>query len=125
MQVNSRGKMQAHRLFGVRELGLRDPESNLDRVIRVFLSVGEAIAARWIQMPNAILILQVVPTNPASGAIYVYHRIRQEFYLLTFEGDEDNLSLADFAEILSEYRLLEWSQNPSFPQVNSLQCAAA
>jgi len=101
--------MTAHRLFGVKELGLRDPESNLDRVIQVFLSIGEAVARRWIQLPNVVLLFQVAPEDPASGAIYVYHRIRQEFYLLTFDGAEDNLTLADFSEILSEYRLIEWS----------------
>src|SRR5690349_10903624 len=47
MQIKTRGKMKLYPLFGVRELGLRDPESHLDRVVHAFLSIGEAVAARW------------------------------------------------------------------------------
>ena len=64
---------------------------------RNFLTIGDAVAARWIQMPNAILLLQMAPENPASGAIYVYDRLRQEFYLLSFEGAEDDLTVDDFS----------------------------
>lgn len=81
MQNRSRGKMTLHRLFGTKELGFRDPETNLDALIRVFVSIGEAVAARWIQMPTAVLVFQVVPGDPASGAIYVYER-RRGFRLL-------------------------------------------
>jgi|SRR5581483_2756051 len=125
MQTGKRGPMVAHRLFGVRELGFRNPESNLDAIIREFLSIGEAVAARWIQMPNVVLLFQVVADDPASGAIYVYHRIQEEFYMLTFEGAEDNLTLADFGEILSEYQLIQWSLKLERPQVPAKQFAAA
>jgi hypothetical protein len=125
MQTGKRGLMTAHRLFGVRELGFRNPESNLDAVIREFLSVGEAVAARWIQMPNVVLLFQVVADDPASGAIYVYHRIQQEFYMLTFEGAEDNLTLGEFGEILSEYQLIQWSLHPDQLQVSANQFAVA
>ena len=76
----SRGNINAHRLFSVRELGLGNPEPYVDRVIHAFLQIGEAIAARWIQMPGGILLMPVAPENPASGAIYVYDRQLQEFY---------------------------------------------
>jgi hypothetical protein len=125
MQIGKRGHMVAHRLFGVRELGFRNPESNLDAVIREFLSIGEAVAARWIQMPNVVLLFQVVADDPASGAIYVYDRIQQEFYMLTFEGAEDNLTLAEFGEILSEYQLIQWSLHPDRLQGFAMQFAAA
>lgn len=119
MDIGSRGRMTAHKLFSVRDLGLRDPESNLDGVIREFLTIGEGAAARWIQMPNVVLLFQVVPNEAASGAIYVYHRVHQEFYMLTFEGAEDNLTLAEFGEILAEYQLIEWSLNPDRLRVGS------
>jgi hypothetical protein len=101
--------MTPHRLFGIRELGVRNPESNLDDVIREFLSIGDAVAARWIQMPNAVLVFQVVPGNPWSGAIYVYDRNNENFYMLTFEGAEDNLTVSDFNEIVADYKLTDLS----------------
>ena len=107
MQSRSRGKMSLYRLFGIKELGFRDPESNLDELILKFVSIGEAVAARWIQMPAVVLVFQVVPGDPASGAIYVYERRTQSFYMLTFEGADDNLTVSDFNELLSEYELLD------------------
>jgi hypothetical protein len=55
----SRGNINAHRLFSVRELGLGNPEPHVERVIQAFLQIGEAVAARWIQMPNGILLLRL------------------------------------------------------------------
>ncbi len=112
----SRGSMTPHRLFSVRDLGLGNPEPHVDRVINAFLSIGEAVAARWIQMPQAILLLQMAPENPASGAIYVYDRLRQDFYMLTFEGAEDTLTLEDFSQLLPEYDLLRYAEQPGLLQ---------
>src|SRR6185437_4653189 len=113
----SRGTITAHRLFSVRELGLGDPEPYVDRLIKTFLGIGEAVATRWIQMPKAILILQSAPDNPASGAIYVYDRLRQEFFMLSFEGPDDNLTLDEFLELLPEYNLLQFAEEPGLLQL--------
>ena len=120
----SRGNITPHRLFSVRDLGLGNPEPHVDRVIKAFLGIGEAVAARWIQMPNAILLLQMAPENPASGAIYVYDRLRQDFYLLSFDGPEDNLTREDFSQLLPEYNLLRYAEQPGLLQV-SLQSAGS
>ena len=97
----SRGSITPHRLFSVKDLGLGNPEPHVDLVINEFLTIGDAVAARWIQMPKAILLLQMAPENPASGAIYVYDRLRQEFYLLSFEGAEDDLTVDEFSSTSS------------------------
>jgi hypothetical protein len=121
----SRGNITPYRLFSVRDLGLGNPEPHVDRVIQAFLRIGEAVAARWIQMPNAILLLQMVPDNPASGAIYVYDRLRQDFYLLSFEGAEDTLTVHDFSQLLPEYDLLRYAEEPGLLQVQIQTAAAA
>src|SRR6478672_4446912 len=113
----SRGTITPQRLFGVKDLALGNPEPHVDRVIREFLAIGDAVAARWIQMPNAILLLQMVPENPASGAIYVYDRLRQDFYLLSFEGAEDDLTVDEFSQLLPEYNLLRYAEQPALLQV--------
>jgi len=120
----SRGSITPHHLFSVRDLGIGNPEPHVDRVINAFLGIGEAVAGRWIQMPKAILLLQMAPDNPASGAIYVYDRLRQDFYMLSFEGEEDNLTLNDFAELFLEYNLLRYAEQPALLQV-PLQSAPA
>ncbi len=51
----SRGSMTANRLFSVKDLGLGNPEPHVDRVIKKFLAIGEAVAARWIEMPTKTL----------------------------------------------------------------------
>jgi hypothetical protein len=98
-------------------MGLGNPEPHVDRIIREFLSIGDAVAARWIQMPKAILLLQMAPENPASGAIYVYDRLHQEFYLLSFEGAEDDLTIDEFSQLLPEYNLIRYAEQPSLLQI--------
>src|ERR1700756_1292780 len=124
MQSSIRGKMSLRRLFGAKELGFGDTETNLDGLIRAFVSIGEAVAVRWIQMPRAVLVFQAIPGDPASGAIYVYERSTQTFYMLTFEGAEDNLSLSDFDEVLSEYELLDCVRDGAFVQSFGMRIAA-
>ena len=114
---HSRGHLTPHRLFSVKDMGLGNPEPHVDRVIREFLSIGDAVAARWIQMPNAILLLQMAPENPASGAIYVYDRLHQEFYLLSFEGAEDDLTIDEFSQLLPEYNLIRYAEQPALLQI--------
>jgi hypothetical protein len=104
--------MTASRLFGVKDLRIGNPEPHVDRVIKEFLSIGDAVAAQWIEMPKAVVLLQMVPGDEASGAIYVYDRQRQEFYLLSFEGPDDTLTVADFLDILPEYNLLRFAERP-------------
>lgn len=113
----SRGTITPHHLFTVKDLGLGNPEPHVDRVIKEFLAIGDAVAARWIQMPQGILLLQMAPENPTSGAIYVYDRLRQEFYLLSFEGPEDDLTVDDFSQLLPEYDLLRYAEQPALLQI--------
>jgi len=121
----SRGNVIPYRLFSVRDLGLGNPEPHVDLVIEAFLDIGEAVAARWIQMPTAVLLLQMAPDNPASGAIYVYDRLRQDFYMLSFEGAEDTLTREDFAQLLPEYNLLRYAEQPALLQTPFQNCGSA
>jgi len=41
-------------------------------------------------------MLVMVPDNPASGAIYIYDRVGQQFSLVSFEGADDTLTTQDF-----------------------------
>lgn len=109
----SRGTINAQRLFGVRELALRNPEPHVEFVIRAFVEIGEAVAARWIQMPRGILLLLVVPENPASGAIYLYDRDAQDFYMICFDGPDDDLTPDQFRDLFSEYNLIQYAEDPS------------
>jgi hypothetical protein len=104
--------MSIHHLFHAKEIGV-SKEPNLDRLVKVFLQVSEGIAARWIQMPKGMLLLVMVPDNPASGAVYVYDRVAQQFSLLSFEGADDTLTVQEFDRLLSEYRLLDYAANPA------------
>lgn len=123
MKGKSRGLTTAHRLFSVRDMGVGNPEPYVDRVINTFLGIGEGVAARWIQMPKAILLLQMVPDDPASGAIYIYDREREEFYMFSFEGAEDTLTVEEFADLVKEYNLLRYAEEPSLLQA-TIQPAA-
>ena len=109
----SRGAIHFHRLFSLRELAVRNCEPYTNRLIRKFLEIGEAVAARRIEMPRGILLLQMVPDKPDSGAVYLYDRQQEVFYLIWFDGQDDNLTSEEFNELLSEYRLVQYAEQPS------------
>jgi hypothetical protein len=108
----SRGAMSFTPLFTTDEIGLRK-DASLEHVVKVFLTVGEAIAARWIEMPRGILLLQTVPEQHASGAIYLYDRDRHIFFFVDFvKGRNDRLTAAEFDQLVAEYDLVSWTANP-------------
>ncbi len=110
----SRGAIRFEPLFTTDDIGLRK-EASVEHIVKVFLHVGEAIAARWIEMPRGILLLQAVPDRPASGGIYLYDRERQIFYFVCFdEGRDDSLSVLEFEQLVAEYDLVSSAANPAF-----------
>jgi hypothetical protein len=122
--LRSRGNISIHHLFHAEEIGV-SKEPNLDRLVKVFLQVSEGTAARWIQMPKGMLLLVMVPDNPASGAIYIYDRVGQEFSLVSFEGADDTLTTQDFDGLLGEYNLLDYAANPTLIRASIRQPAMA
>lgn len=112
---SSRGNLYFHRLFSVEELGFgrKSPEPFIIPLIRKFLAIGQAVAGRWIEMPLGVLLFQLVPGQPASGAIYLYDRRQCVFYMLGFDGPEDNLTLEEFEQLVEEYNLLRFAEQPA------------
>jgi hypothetical protein len=106
---HSLGKMIAYRLFSWRE----QPPDSIQQIVTAFLSIGEAIAIRWIETSKGILILQVAPDNPSSGAIYIFDRQQEDWYFLSFEGCEDQFTAETFDQVYSEYQLFNYVQQPS------------
>jgi len=110
----SRGAVSFTPLFATDDIGLRK-DASVEHVVKVFLNVGEAMAARWIEMPRGILLLQAVPDEPASGAIYLYDRERHIFFFVNFvEGRDDTLTAAEFDQLVAEYDLVSCTGNPAF-----------
>lgn len=121
----SRGAITASRLLSVRDLGIGNPEPHIDLAIKAFLAVGQGVAPRLILMPKAVLLLQMVPGDSASGALYLYDRRRQEFYMLSFDGPnvrDDNLTIDDFSRLVPEYNLLHYAERPDL--LEALCCMA-
>ena len=110
----SRGRVLSHRLFGVEalDLGLRNTEPHVDRVIEEFLKSSNMHATRWIQMPKAILLFLTVPEGCGRGGVFVYERERQEFYFVFFEYGGHTLTLDDFKQLSTEYHLVRYAERP-------------
>jgi hypothetical protein len=113
IMFQSRGPVSFHPLFTAEDIGLRK-DASVEHAIKVFLYIGEAIASRWVQMPQGVLLLQAVPDKPQSGAIYLYDRERQIFYFACFDqGRDDSLSVEEFEQLMIEYDLVSWTANPA------------
>jgi hypothetical protein len=108
----SRGHLRFEPLFTTEELGLPE-HANIPHVVKVFLAIGDGVAARWIEMPKCVLLLHIAG-NAESGAIYLYDRECRRFYLGVFEQgrDDDELTTTEFEELVTEYDLLGYMENP-------------
>jgi hypothetical protein len=100
--------MSAYKMFNWRDRAA----SSVEQTVAAFLDVGEAIATRWIQTAKGVLLLQMVPDNGASGAIYVFDRQREQWYMLSFEGCEDQFTSEKFDRAFSEYDLFRLVEQP-------------
>jgi hypothetical protein len=111
--LQSRGAIKFEPLFTTADIGLRS-DASVEHVVKAFLNVGEALASRWIEMPRGILLLQSVPDEAASGAIYLYDRERHIFYFVSFlDGQDDALTVTEFDQLVVEYDLVSRAANPS------------
>lgn len=108
----SKGTLHFERLFTAEQLGLPQP-AHVEHVIKTFLNVAEGVALRRIEMPRCVLLLQSVPDDSQSGAIYFFDRETQVFYMAVFEdGRDDALTTAEFDQLAAEYDLLGYAENP-------------
>ena len=83
-----------------------------DKPAGFVIEIGEAIATRWIQTAKGVLLLQMVPGDDASGAIYVFDRRRDQWYMLSFEECEDRFTSERFDCAFSEYDLFRLAAQP-------------
>lgn len=121
----SRGLVSFTPLFTTDDIGLRK-DASVEHVVKVFLTVGEAIATRWIEMPKGILLLQTVPDQAASGAIYLYDRERHIFFFVDFvSGRNDALTATEFDQLVAEYDLISCTANAAQLPATSSHIATA
>jgi hypothetical protein len=100
--------MSAYKMFSWRDRAA----SSVEQTVAAFLEIGEAIATRWIQTAKGVLLLQMVPNDAASGAIYVFDRLREQWFMLSFEGCEDQFTSEKFDRAFSEYDLFRLVEQP-------------
>lgn len=105
---SSLGKMFAYKLFDWRDRSA----GSVEQSVAAFLEIGEAIATRWVQTREAVLLLQMVPDDRASGAIYLFDQQREQWYMLSFEGCEDQFTSEKFDRVFSEYDLFRLVEQP-------------
>src|ERR1700721_4480222 len=86
--------------------------NSIQQTVDEFLALGEAIATRWIQTTKGLMVLQMVPGNPSSGAVYIFDRQREDWYMLSFEGCEDQFTSEEFDRAFSEYDLFRLVEQP-------------
>jgi hypothetical protein len=104
----SLGKLSAYQMFNWRDRAA----GSVEQTVAAFLEIGEAIATRWIQTARGVMLLQMVPDDAASGAIYIFDRQHEQWFMLSFEGCEDQFTSEKFDRALSEYDLFRLIEQP-------------
>lgn len=105
----SLGKMSVYKILNWQDRAA----SPIEATVAMFLEIGEAIATRWIQTARGVLLLQMVPGEDASGAIYIFDRRCDQWYMLSFEDCEDQFTAETFDRAFSEYDLFRFVEEPS------------
>ncbi len=123
--TQSRGQISFHPLFTTDDIGVRS-DASVDHVVKTLMHLGEANASRWIEMPKGILLLLVVPDEPASGALYLYDRERRTFFFVDFAvGRDDSFTTAEFEELVGEYDLISRAAHPELLAATLARTASA
>ena len=104
----SLGKMSAYKMFDWRDRAA----GSVEQTVAGFLEIGEAIATRWIQTAKGVLLLQMAPHDCASGAIYIFDRQRDQWFMLSFEACEDQFTAEKFDRAFTEYDLFRLVAQP-------------
>lgn len=106
----SLGSMSFYRLITANEIGVRT--GSVTQLINAYLEWSEGFAAHWIQMRNGALLLQMIPDDPESGAIYLLDSANRTFYQVCFEGPDTTLTRRQFEQLVDEYGLILYASNP-------------
>lgn len=106
--TRSLGKMTAYPLMDWQD----QAKQTVQEDVAAFLELGEAIATRWIQTQKGVMLLQMVPGDVASGAIYVLDRLRQVWYMLSFEACDSDFTKEKFDRAYCEYKLFHFVDQP-------------
>ncbi len=105
------GKMSVHHLFDWRNrVG-----DTVQETIEAFLKdgeVGEHVAARWIETPKGVMILQMMKDDPECGGVFVFDRESAQWYLLDFERFDRPFTPSLFDRIFREYKLFAFLDQP-------------
>jgi hypothetical protein len=105
-------QLQVQVLMTVNDLGL-DMHQGVDKTVFAFLERSEAVASRWVQLPNAVLLFVTVPDDPQSGAIYLFDRRKGVFYWFEIDSEANGLLTGgDYERLVREHRLLNLAHRP-------------
>ena len=127
-ETRSAGKMSFDKINTADKLGIRT--GSITQMVEMFVEWGngpggDSYAAYWIQMRNGVLLLEMTPGNPASGAIYLLDLATQTFYEVSFEELGANLTRRQFHLLAKEYRLIQYASNPSLIHASAANVATA
>jgi|GEM_PF-287399 len=82
-------------------------------VVRLLDATDHPKIERWIQFPKALLVFLIVPSDPESGAFYVYDRRARVWYWVDFDDEKfGGYAVTDFDRLIRECRFLDLVEQP-------------
>lgn len=119
----SLGLMSFSEVATAADIGVRT--GSITELVTAYLEFMEAFAAHWIQMTNGALLFQMIPGEPASGAIYVLDSAGRTFYQVVFEDGDNTLTRNQFDGLVREYGLMRYACNPGLIHAAAREAGAA
>ena len=108
---HSLGRMSVSHVFDWRNQSCNTIQETIEQFLKMG-NEGEQVPARWIQTAKGVMILQMIKGVAESGAIYVFDRLREQWYWLDFEAFDDQFTPKLFDRIFCEYKLFSYVEQP-------------
>ena len=76
------------------------------QVLTAFVAASDgALVSRLRELPNGLLFIATVPGEDNSGAIYLYSAVRRAFFMLDWDGRDDDFSAEEFDSLVEAFSL--------------------
>jgi hypothetical protein len=93
-------------LFASTSLTGITPNSSRWQALTAFLASAEgALVSRLRELPNGFIFITSIPGEDHSGAIYLYSAVRNAFFMLDWEGRDDDFTAEEFDVLVHAFSL--------------------
>jgi len=108
------GKMNVIQVLDLRNAADEVANSSDGAVARLLDVTDHPKIEKWVQFPRALFVFLLVPSDPESGAFYVYDRRSRVWFWVDFDDDKfGGYTITDFNRLVGECHFFDIVEQPA------------